>query len=144
MAEDDILPTVRDLGIGFVAYSPLGRGFLTGEIRSPEDLGDDDFRRMSPRFQGDNFQQNLDLVERVKQVAGDKGYRQRSWRVASARRQRHCPDPGTKRRKYLEENVGAIDIALTPNDLSLIDDAAPKGATAGDRYPTALMGSLNR
>lgn len=142
--EDDILPTCRELGIGFVAYSPLGRGFLTGQFRRFEDLPADDYRRRSPRFQGENFQKNLELVERVRQIAGEKsctpGQLALAWLLA--RGQDIVPIPGTKRRKYLEENVRAADLRLTADDLRRIDEAAPKGITAGERY--ADMSTVNR
>jgi aryl-alcohol dehydrogenase-like predicted oxidoreductase len=135
--EDQILPTVRELGIGFVAYSPLGRGFLSGAIKSPEDLDDDDFRRSNPRFQGDNFQRNLDLVERVKEIAAEKGVKSSQLALAwlLAQGDDIVPIPGTKRLKYLEENVAAADITLSDDELARIDEAAPVGAAAGDRYP---------
>jgi aryl-alcohol dehydrogenase-like predicted oxidoreductase len=144
--EDEILPTVRELGIGFVAYSPLGRGFLTGRFRSFDDLPADDYRRNQPRFQGANFQKNLDLVAHIEQLA----------------RQKHCtpsqlalawllhkgddivPIPGTKRVKYLEENVGALDVHLTAEDMRRIDEIAPKGVAAGTRYPEGGMATVNR
>jgi aryl-alcohol dehydrogenase-like predicted oxidoreductase len=135
--EDDILPTIRELGIGFVAYSPLGRGFLSGQIQSPDDLAEDDFRRANPRFQGENFQRNLDLVERVREIAAEKGVAPGQLAIAWLlhRGDDIVPIPGTKRRKYLEENVGATDVSLTQEDLERIDEAAPVGAAAGDRYP---------
>jgi aryl-alcohol dehydrogenase-like predicted oxidoreductase len=135
--EDEILPTIRELGIGFVAYSPLGRGFLSGQIQSPDDLAEDDFRRANPRFQGENFQRNLDLVERVREIAAEKGVAPGQLAIAWLlhRGDDIVPIPGTKRRKYLEENVGATDVSLTQEDLERIDEAAPVGAAAGDRYP---------
>jgi aryl-alcohol dehydrogenase-like predicted oxidoreductase len=135
--EDEILPTIRELGIGFVAYSPLGRGFLSGQIQSPDDLAEDDFRRANPRFQGENFQRNLDLVERVKEIAAEKGVAPGQLAIAWLLHQGDdiVPIPGTKRRKYLEENVGATEVSLTQEDLERIDEAAPAGAAAGDRYP---------
>jgi aryl-alcohol dehydrogenase-like predicted oxidoreductase len=134
--EDEILPTVRELGIGFVAYSPLGRGFLTGRFRSPADLDEDDFRRHSPRFQGENFQRNLDLVERVEEIAREKDVRPGQLALAwvLAQGEDIVPIPGTKRLEYLEENVAAAGVELTDEDLRRIDEAAPKGAAAGDRY----------
>ena len=142
--EDEVLPTVRELGIGFVAYSPLGRGFLTGQIRSVDDLAPDDFRRHSPRLQGDNFQRNLDLVGRVKEIAQAKavtpGQLALAWVLAQGAD--IVPIPGTKRRSYLEENVGANEVELSDDDLRRIDEAAPVGAAAGDRYPD--MSSVNR
>jgi aryl-alcohol dehydrogenase-like predicted oxidoreductase len=135
--EDEVLPTVRELGIGFVAYSPLGRGFLSGAIRSLEDLDEDDFRRRNPRFQGANFQRNLDLAAAVRAIADEKGLTPAQLALAwvLSRGEDVVPIPGTKRRQYLEENVGAADVQLTPEDLERIESAFPKGATAGDRYP---------
>ena len=134
--EDEVLPTVRELGIGFVAYSPLGRGFLTGQINSPDDFAPDDFRRNNPRFQGENFQRNLDLVERVREIATAKGCTPGQLALAWVLAQGDdvVPIPGTKRAKYLEENLGAADITLTADELARIDAAAPKGAASGDRY----------
>jgi aryl-alcohol dehydrogenase-like predicted oxidoreductase len=135
--EAEILPTIRELGIGFVAYSPLGRGFLSGRFQRPEDLPEDDFRRHNPRFQGDNFQKNLELVERVKEIADEKGATPGQLALAWVLHQGKdiVPIPGTKRRKYLEENVAAVEIELTDDDLRRLDEAAPVGATAGERYP---------
>lgn len=134
--EDEILKTCRELGIGFVAYSPLGRGFLTGQIKRYEDLAPDDFRRHSPRFQGENFQKNLDLVARVEEIAREKGCAPAQLALAwvLAQGEDIVPIPGTKRVKYLEENVGAARVKLTPEDLARIDAAAPRGAAAGARY----------
>ncbi|HVT76544.1 MAG TPA: aldo/keto reductase [Acidimicrobiales bacterium] len=134
--EDEVLPTVRELGIGFVAYSPLGRGFLTGQINSPDDFAPDDFRRNNPRFQGENFQRNLDLVERVREIATAKGCTPGQLALAWVLAQGDdiVPIPGTKRAKYLEENLGAADVTLTADELARIDAAAPKGAASGDRY----------
>ena len=142
--EDEILPTVRELGIAFVPYSPLGRGFLTGQIKSIDDLAEDDFRRRGPRFQGDNFQKNLDLVAKVEEIATEKGCTPSQLALAwvLAQGEDIVPIPGTKRVKYLEENVGAVDVQLTEDDLQRIDEAFPKGATAGDRYPD--MSTVNR
>jgi len=142
--EETVLPTVRELGIGFVAYSPLGRGFLTGQIRSPDDFADDDFRRHHPRFQGENFQRNLDLVERVREIAAEKGVTPSRLALAWLLHQGEdvVPIPGTKRVRYLEENAGAVDVELTADDLRRIDEAMPPGATAGQRY--ADMSSVNR
>jgi aryl-alcohol dehydrogenase-like predicted oxidoreductase len=144
--EDEILPTVRELGIGFVAYSPLGRGFLTGQIRRFEDLPEDDFRRTSPRFQGENFKKNLDLVEQVRKVADEKGVTPGQLALGWLLHQGEdiVPIPGTKRRKYLEENAAAVDVTLTEEDLRRIDEVAPKGVAAGERYPEALMRTINR
>ncbi|WP_274655476.1 aldo/keto reductase [Paenibacillus humicola] len=143
--EDDILPVCRELGIGFVAYSPLGRGFLTGQIRKFEDLAEDDFRRSSPRFQGDNFRKNLELVDRIKEIAAEKGCEPSQLALAwlLAQGDDIVPIPGTKRRKYLEENAGALAIRLTPDELASIDAAAPKGAAAGMRYPEHSMKNLS-
>jgi aryl-alcohol dehydrogenase-like predicted oxidoreductase len=142
--EDAILPTVRELGIGFVAYSPLGRGFLSGEIRSPDDLAPDDFRRTNPRFQGDNFARNHDLLDRVREVATEKGVTPAQLALAwvLAQGEDVVPIPGTKRRRYLEENVAAADVELTGEELARIESAFPKGAAAGDRY--ADMSHVNR
>lgn len=142
--EDEILPTVRALGIGFVAYSPLGRGFLSGRIRSLDDLDKDDFRRFNPRFQGDNFTRNLDLVNQVRAVATEKGVTPSQLALAwvLSRGADVIPIPGTTRRSHLEENLGALEIDLTPEDLDRIESAFPKGATAGDRYPD--MSTVNR
>jgi len=135
--EEEILPTVRELGIGFVAYSPLGRGFLSGQITSPDDLPEDDFRRSNPRFQRENFQRNLDLVERVKEIASEKDVTPGQLAIAWLLHQGEdiVPIPGTKRRKYLEENVAAAEVSLSDEELSRIDEAAPMGAASGDRYP---------
>jgi aryl-alcohol dehydrogenase-like predicted oxidoreductase len=135
--EDEILPTLRDLGIGFVAYSPLGRGFLSGRFKRPEDIPEDDFRRRNPRFQGENFEKNLELVERVQEIAAEKGATAGQLALAWVLAQGNdiVPIPGTKRVRYLEENVAAVDVELTEDDLRRIDEAAPLGATAGDRYP---------
>lgn len=144
--EDEILSTCRELGIGFVAYSPLGRGFLTGQIRSIDDLAPDDFRRNNPRFQGDNFQKNLDLVDRVEQLAREKkctaSQLALAWVLAQGKDV--VPIPGTKHRKYLEENVAALEVHLTLDDLSSIDEIAPRGAAAGTRYPEASMRAVGR
>jgi aryl-alcohol dehydrogenase-like predicted oxidoreductase len=143
--EDEVLPTCRELGIGFVAYSPLGRGFLTGQFKTFDDLAADDYRRNSPRFQGDNFQKNLDLVRRVEEMAKQKGCKPSQLALAwvLAHGDDIVPIPGTKRRKYLEENVGAINIQLTPEDLRRIDEVFPRDATAGARYPEHMMQLVN-
>lgn len=143
--EDDILATCRDLGIGFVAYSPLGRGFLTGSIRRVEDFAPDDFRRHSPRFQGENFQRNLDLVDRVEEIAREKGCTPAQLALAwvLAQGQDVVPIPGTKRRAYLEQNLGALDVTLAGQDLARIDAVAPRGAASGDRYAATGMRRLN-
>jgi len=142
--EDEVLPTVRELGIGFVAYSPLGRGFLSGRFQSPEDLEEGDFRRRNPRFQGENFQRNLELVERVREIAEEKNATPAQLALAwvLAQGEDIVPIPGTKRRERLEENVAALDVELTDADLERIEAAFPKGATAGDRYPD--MSTVNR
>jgi aryl-alcohol dehydrogenase-like predicted oxidoreductase len=141
--EERILPTVRELGIGFVAYSPLGRGFLSGRFRSPEDFPEDDFRRHHPRFQGENFDRNLELVERVEELAGEKGVTAGQLALAWVLHQGEdvVPIPGTKHVRYLEENVGAVDIVLTDDDLRRLDEVAPAGVAAGDRY--ADMSSID-
>jgi aryl-alcohol dehydrogenase-like predicted oxidoreductase len=143
--EDEILPTCRELGIGFVPYSPLGRGFLTGEIQKFEDLAEDDYRRFSPRFQGDNFKKNLDLVHKIKEIADEKGCKPSQLALAwlLAQGEDIVPIPGTKRRTYLEENVGALRIVLTEEELNRINHAAPEGAASGSRYAEASMKSLN-
>ncbi len=144
--EDGILQTCRELGVGFVAYSPLGRGFLTGEIKSFDDLAPDDYRRMSPRFQGENFARNLQLVERIREMAKAKGCTPAQLALAWVLAQGDdvVPIPGTKRRKYLEENLGALDVELTANDLARIEEIAPKGVAAGERYPAPMMQFVNR
>ncbi|HKG63694.1 MAG TPA: aldo/keto reductase [Solirubrobacteraceae bacterium] len=146
-AEDAVLPTVRELGIGFVAYSPLGRGFLSGAITKPDDLADDDFRRRNPRFQGANFDKNLELVERVREIAAERdvtpGQLALAWLLnQNPARPDVVPIPGTKRREYLEENAAASEIELSAEELERIDAAAPAGGTAGDRYPD--MSSIDR
>ncbi|HEY9653508.1 MAG TPA: aldo/keto reductase [Coleofasciculaceae cyanobacterium] len=142
--EDEILPTVRELGIGFVAYSPLGRGFLSGSITTPDDLAADDYRRHSPRFQGENFYKNLELVDRIKEIAVEKGTTAGQLAIAWLLAQGNdiVPIPGTKRRPYLEENVAATNITLTPSELERINEVAPKGVASGERYPD--MSSVNR
>ena len=134
--EDDVLPTVRELGISFVAYSPLGRGFLSGQIRAPGDLAEDDFRRGNPRFQDENFARNLELVERVRAIADDKGVTASQLALAwvLSRGDDIVPIPGTKRRSYLEENVAAVEVELTPAEIDDIESVFPKGAIAGERY----------
>ena len=139
--EEDVLGTCRDLGIGFVAYSPLGRGFLTGQIRRYEDLAEDDFRRQNPRFQGENFQRNLDLVDRIEEVAREKrctpAQLALAWLLAQG--DDIVPIPGTRSRHRLEENVGAMAITLSRGELERIDEVAPRGAAAGTRYTEAGM-----
>ncbi len=144
--EDEILPTTRELGIAFVAYSPLGRGFLTGQIKRFEDFAPDDYRRNSPRFQGDNFQKNLELVRRVEAIAKEKsgtpGQLALAWLLAQG--EDIIPIPGTKRRNYLEENAGALNISLNNDNLRRIDEVAPHGAAAGERYPEHMMQLVGR
>jgi aryl-alcohol dehydrogenase-like predicted oxidoreductase len=143
--EDEVLPTTRELGIAFVAYSPLGRGFLTGQYKCFEDLASDDYRRFSPRFQGENFQKNLDLVARVEDIAKEKectpSQLALAWLLAQG--EDIIPIPGTKRRKYLEENVGGVSVTLTADDLRRIDEVAPHGAASGARYPEHMMALIN-
>jgi aryl-alcohol dehydrogenase-like predicted oxidoreductase len=143
--EDEIIETVRELGIAFVAYSPLGRGFLTGEIKRYEDFADDDYRRLSPRFQGENFRHNLELVGRVKKIAKEKGCTPAqlalAWVLAQGRDV--IPIPGTKRRSYLEQNAAAVDLTLTPKDLRRIEEVAPRGAAKGSRLPEEMMRFVN-
>ena len=144
--ENEVLATCRELGIGFVAYSPLGRGFLTGEFKRFDDLPPDDYRRFSPRFQGENFQKNLDLVQRVEQIAKEKhcspSQLALAWVLAQGKD--IVPIPGTKRRKYLEENVGAVHVRLSAEDLRRIEEAFPSGAAAGERYPEHMMQLVNQ
>jgi aryl-alcohol dehydrogenase-like predicted oxidoreductase len=144
--EEEILPACRELGIGFVAYSPLGRGFLTGQIKSIDDLAPDDIRRSHPRFQGQNFQRNLDLVARVQEMAREKGCTPAQLALAwvLAQGQDVVPIPGTKRRRYLEENAGALQVELSADDLARIDTVAPRGVAAGERYPAQALRAVNR
>jgi Predicted oxidoreductases (related to aryl-alcohol dehydrogenases) len=144
-AEDEVLPTCRELGIGFVAYSPLGRGFLTGRYRSVEDFEPDDYRRNHPRFQGENFQKNLDLVARVEEIARRKKCSPSQLALAwvAAQGEDIVPLFGTKRRKYLDENLAALDVEITPADLEEIDEVAPKGVAAGERYAPGGMKTIN-
>lgn len=144
--EDEILGTCRELGIGFVAYSPLGRGFLAGKIRRFEDLAPDDYRRNSPRFQGENFQRNLDLVGRIEAMAAERHCSASQLALAWVLKQGSdiVPIPGTKRRKYLEENLGALEVKLGPEDLKRITAVSPKGAVAGSRYPLEMMQMVGR
>jgi aryl-alcohol dehydrogenase-like predicted oxidoreductase len=143
--EDEVLPLCRELGIGFVPYSPLGRGFLTGRFRTFDDLPEEDYRRNSPRFQGDNFQKNLDLVERVEEIARRKqcspAQLALAWLLAQG--DDIVPIPGTKQRRYLEENIRSLEIELTPGDLEQIEEVAPKGVAAGERYHEAGMKTIN-
>jgi aryl-alcohol dehydrogenase-like predicted oxidoreductase len=144
--EEDILATVRELGIGFVAYSPLGRGFLTGQFQRPEDIPEDDFRRFQPRFQGDNFHKNLDLVRHIEALARAKGATPAQIALAWVMAQGDdvVPIPGTKKLSRLEENLKALDVALTPSELQEIDRVLPNGCTAGTRYPEQHMSAVNR
>src|SRR3989441_730748 len=143
--EDEILPTCRELGIGFVAYSPLGRGFLTGRFKRFEDLPPDDYRRTVPRFQGENFQRNLDLVGKVEEIAREKRCTPAQLALAwvLAQGEDIVPIPGTKQRRRLEENVGALAVTLTPAELRRIDALVPKGVAAGDRYPEGMKRFVN-
>jgi aryl-alcohol dehydrogenase-like predicted oxidoreductase len=144
--ENGVLATCRELGIGFVAYSPLGRGFLTGQFRTFDDLAPDDYRRNSPRFQGENFQRNLDLVRKVEEIAKERGCRPSQLALAWVLAQGDdiVPIPGTKRRKYLEENAAAVEIRLSQEDLARLDEVFPKDAAAGQRYPEHMMALVNR
>jgi aryl-alcohol dehydrogenase-like predicted oxidoreductase len=144
--EQEILATCRELGIGFVAYSPLGRGFLTGQFKRFEDLAADDYRRNSPRFQGENFQKNLDLVRRVEEIATEKKCKPSQLALAWVLAQGDdiVPIPGTKRRKYLEENIAAVDVKLTKEDLHRIDEVFPPQSAAGERYPEHMLALVNR
>jgi aryl-alcohol dehydrogenase-like predicted oxidoreductase len=143
--EDELVSTLRELGIGVVAYSPLGRGFLSGRITSPEDFGEDDFRRNHPRFTGENFARNLELVERVRELAERKGATPSQLAIAWVLAQGDdvVPIPGTKRRRYLEENLGALEVELTPEDLAAIEEVTPRGSVAGDRYNAQMMANVN-
>jgi aryl-alcohol dehydrogenase-like predicted oxidoreductase len=142
--EDEILKTVQELGIGFVAYSPLGRGFLTGRFKKPEDLPSDDWRRKQPRFQGENFYKNLELVNKVKEIADEKdvkpGQIALAWVLAQSKS--IVPIPGTKHVEYLKENIAALDVELSEDDLSRLDSAVPQGSASGSRYPD--MSTVNR
>ncbi|MBN8472658.1 aldo/keto reductase [Corallococcus exiguus] len=142
--EDGVLQTCRELGVGFVPYSPLGRGFLTGQFKRFEDLPEDDYRRHSPRFQGENFQRNLKLVEHIDRLASQKQCTPAQLALAwvLSRGEDVVPIPGTKRRKYLDDNLGALDVKLTKEDLAAIESIAPPGVAAGERYPTAMQGFL--
>jgi aryl-alcohol dehydrogenase-like predicted oxidoreductase len=144
--EQEIIPTLRELGIGFVPYSPLGRGFLTGQFKRFEDLAQDDYRRFSPRFQGENFQKNLDLVTKIGEIAAEKKANPAQLALAWVLAQGDdiAPIPGTKRRIYLEQNLAAADIKLTPQDLARINEVAPHGAAAGARYPENSMATVDR
>jgi aryl-alcohol dehydrogenase-like predicted oxidoreductase len=143
--EDEILPRCRELGLSFVAYSPLGRGFLTGRFKSVEGLGSEDFRRNHPRFQGENFKRNLELVRRLEQIASEKGCKASQLALAwvLAQGEEVVPIPGTTQRAHLEENVAALELTLSPEDLARLNEVAPKGATAGERYPEQAMRVVN-
>jgi aryl-alcohol dehydrogenase-like predicted oxidoreductase len=144
--EDELIPLCRELGITFVPYSPLGRGFLTGRFKSPDDLEPGDWRRNNPRFQGENFQRNLDLVQRIEDMAQEKGCKSSQLALAwvLAQGEDMVPIPGSSHRPYLEENLAAIEISLSADELKLIDEVAPKGVAAGDRYPEGGMKVINR
>jgi aryl-alcohol dehydrogenase-like predicted oxidoreductase len=144
-AEAEVLPTVRELGIGYVAYSPLGRGFLTGQFKSPDDFPADDTRRNHPRFQGENFYKNLELVREVEEMAKDKGCTAAQLAIAwvLAQGEDIVPIPGTKRRKYLDENIGALKVQLTDADRKRLDEILPPGAASGERYPEQALAALN-
>lgn len=144
--EEEILDTCRELGVAFVAYSPLGRGFLTGQIKKFEDLAPDDYRRYSPRFQGGNFEKNLELVSKIAELAAEKGCTSSQLALAwvFTRGEHIFPIPGTKRIRYLEENAGALEVKLSAEDLAALDRIAPHGAAAGLRYPAEMQSSLNR
>jgi aryl-alcohol dehydrogenase-like predicted oxidoreductase len=143
--EDELFGVCNELGIGFVAYSPLGRGFLAGQIKKFDDLEDGDWRRFSPRFLGANFQKNLDLVAKVEEIAKEKGWTPAQLALAwvVAQDDNIVPIPGTKRRKYLEENLAALDMELTGDDRHRLEEVAPRGAVAGTRYPEAMMAFVN-
>jgi aryl-alcohol dehydrogenase-like predicted oxidoreductase len=143
--EDELLATVRELGIGLVAYSPLGRGFLSGRVTSPDDFGENDFRRNHPRFTGENFARNLELVERVRELAERKGVTPSQLAIAWVLAQGDdvVPIPGTKRRSYLEENLGALDVELTAEDQAAIEQVTPRGSAAGERYTPENMANVN-
>jgi len=145
-AEAEVLPTVRELGIGYVAYSPLGRGFLTGQFKSPEDFPEGDFRQNHPRFQGENFQKNLDLVREVERMAQDKGCSTAQLALAwvLAQGEDVVPIPGTKHRRYLDENIGALDVRLSDEELRRLDEILPPGAASGQRYHAQGMATVNR
>lgn len=143
--EAEVLPTCRELGVGFVAYSPLGRGFLTGQFKTFDDLPADDYRRNSPRFQGENFQRNLNLVKKVEEMAEEKKCTPAQLALAWVLAQGGdvVPIPGTKRRKYLEENIGALEVELAPDELRRLSEVFPFGVAAGERYPEQMMSLVN-
>jgi aryl-alcohol dehydrogenase-like predicted oxidoreductase len=144
-AEAEVIPTVRELGIGYVAYSPLGRGFLTGQIKSPDDFSDDDFRKFHPRFQGENFEKNIQLVREVEKMAKEKGCTTAQLALAwvLAKGEDIVPIPGTKHIRYLDENIGALEVKLTQQDLDRLDEILPPGAAAGPRYHERGMATVN-
>lgn len=144
--ENGVLETCRELGIAFVAYSPLGRGFLSGQIKTFEDLAEDDYRRNSPRFQGENFQKNINLVQKVEEIAKEKGVTASQLALAwvMSRGQDIVPIPGTKRREYLEQNAEAADVTLSQEDIARLEEIFPINAAAGTRYPEAMMATVNR
>jgi aryl-alcohol dehydrogenase-like predicted oxidoreductase len=144
--EDEILPTVRELGIGYVAYSPLGRGFLTGEIKRPEDFPEDDYRRHHPRFTGENFDRNIALVHEIEKLAGEKGVTAAQMALAWVLAQGDdiVPIPGTKRRKYLNQNIAATTIELSDEELAALDRILPPGAASGERYAAQSIGTIDR
>src|SRR5438067_2539931 len=145
-AEAEVIPTVRELGIGYVAYSPLGRGFLTGQIKSPEDFAENDFRKNHPRFQGENFEKNIQLVREVENLAQEKGCTTAQLALAWVLAQGDdiVPIPGTRHIKYLDENIGALSVKVTPENLKRLDEILPPGAAAGPRYPERSMAAVNR
>jgi aryl-alcohol dehydrogenase-like predicted oxidoreductase len=145
-AEEDVLPTVRDLGIGYVAYSPLGRGFLTGQFKSPDDFPEDDYRRNHPRFQGENFEKNIALVREVEAMAREKDCTTAQLALAwvLAKGDDIVPIPGTKHRKYLDDNIGALEVKLSDEDLRRLDEILPPGAAAGERYAAQSMATIDR
>ena len=145
-AEAEVLPTVRELGIGYVAYSPLGRGFLTGEITRPEDFPEDDYRRFHPRFTGENFERNIAMVHELEKLAADKGVSAAQLALAwvLAQGEDIVPIPGTKRRKWLDQNIAATELTLSPDELARLDQILPPGAAAGDRYHAQGMATVNR
>src|SRR5205823_4820346 len=144
-AEAEVIPTVRELGIGYVAYSPLGRGFLTGQIKSPDDFAEDDFRKHHPRFTGENFEKNIQLVHEVEALAKEKGCTTAQLALAWVLAQGDdiVPIPGTRHIKYLDENIGALQVKLADEDLKRLDAILPPGAAAGPRYPERSMASVN-
>lgn len=143
--EDEILPACRELGIGFVPFSPLGRGFLTGQIKNTQELSEDDLRHKLPRFQGDNFQRNLELVQRIEAIATEKGCKPAQLALAwvLAQGENIIPIPGTKRQTYLKENITAVEIVLSEEDLKRLNEVAPQGIAAGSRYPESMMRAVN-